>query len=60
MNPTPPMTYGAAPVLSVALDLAPGAPVGTAALAATQGGHLAAPMTMPAAASIQTGNLKAQ
>jgi len=60
MNPTPPMNYLNDPVLTVALDLASGAPVGTVALAATQGGHLAAPLTLPVAVAIQTGTLKAQ
>ena len=60
VNPTPPLVYGSAPVLTVALDLGAGASQGNAALAASQGGHLPAPLTQPAAVTIQTGTLTAQ
>ncbi|GEM_PF-1865550 len=59
-NPAPPVTYGTAPVLSVALDLVPGAPTGPVTLAAAQGGHLAAPQTLPEAITVQLGALAAR
>ena len=58
-NPTPPVAY-AGPVLSVALDLAPGAAPGQAALATSQGGHLAAPLTVPVPVTILAGALTAR
>lgn len=59
-NPTPPVKYGTAPVLSVALDLAPAGGPGTVALTASQGGHLAAPLAQPEPIAVDVGTLQAQ
>lgn len=59
-NPTPPLAYAGAPVLTVALDLGRGVPPGPVALTVSQAGHLAAPRTMPTATTVDLGTLTAQ
>lgn len=59
-NPTPPIAYADAPVLTVALDLAGGVQPGPVALSATEAGHLPAPRTLPTAVTVAVGALKAQ
>ena len=52
-------SYGASPVLQVALELTAGATAGTVALTATQAGHLGA-TSSPAAISVLVGGLQAR
>jgi len=59
-NPTQPLLYGTSPVLSVALDLVPGAPPGAVALRVSQAGHLPAPMNLPVPISVSVGALEAR
>lgn len=57
--PGTPVSYGSAPVLTVALDLAAGATQGTVAFSAAQGGQLGASLP-PAAITVAVGSLKAE
>ena len=54
-----PVTYGSAPVLTVALDLMPGAKPESVALSVSQGGHLGSTPT-PVPINIEIGSLEAQ
>ena len=58
-RPGTPVSYGTAPVLSVALDLTAGTLPGSVALTATQGGHLGA-AAPPLPISVSVGTLLAQ
>jgi len=60
VNPAPPIPYGTAPLLTVALALNAGAATGPVACTATEGGHLAAPLTLPVPVAISLGALEAQ
>ena len=57
--PGTPVTYGTAPVLTVALDLVAGIPPGAIALTATQAAHLGAGAP-PVAITVAPGTLAAQ
>jgi hypothetical protein len=59
-DPMPPVAYGDAPVLTVALDLQPGARTGSAGLACSHAGHLGAATARPDAIQILVGALEAR